>query len=184
MTSESFYIDEHILKGLYKDDKSDIYPPNRITDLRIDDTLNLPSSTTISSSDQLQAALSWTAPGDDFNYGKAAFYEIRCYTRPQVLRDPVEFEQKAIPVPRNLLPLPLEAGALQKATVSLPWPNEVFYYAIVGVDDVGNRGMVSNLVPIFAAEVTTRVLNASMVFKVIETPVSYTHLTLPTNREV
>ena len=171
VTSESFYLDNKFSDAFYKQDKGDIYPPNRITDLFINYNLNT------SRSDQanvgsLQATLSWTSPGDDFNIGKSAFYEIRCYTNPKVLVDPVQFEQNAISVPQHMLPYPLEAGTLQKATVELPWHNEVFYYAIVGVDEAGNRGEVSNLVPIFAEEVTTTPSNVSnelgMIFQVID----------------
>ena len=40
ITSESFYLDDIFLEGLYKQDKSDIYPPNRITDLFINYNFN------------------------------------------------------------------------------------------------------------------------------------------------
>jgi len=52
----------------------DAYPPSRISDLALVSYLN----------DTLDATLSWTSPGGDFNVGKAYRYEIRCYTSPGV----------------------------------------------------------------------------------------------------
>ena len=171
MTSKSFFLDNVFLEGLFLHDKSDIYPPNRITDLVIIYNLNY-SSNLLSNNDNLQATLSWTSPGNDFNKGRSAYYEIRCLSNPKVLADPLKFQQETISVPKDFVPLPLEAGTLQKATVNLPWPNEVFYYAIVAVDNAGNRGEVSNLVPVFAEEVTTTPANVSnelnMVFQVVD----------------
>ena len=37
----------------------------------------------------------------------------------------------------------------------MPWANEIFYYAIIAIDEVGNRGEVSNIVPVYAEEITT-----------------------------
>ena len=58
--------------------------------------------------------------------------------------------QVGIPVRQSLLPVPSETpGDEQTATVSVPMANSVFYYALVAVDAAGNRGQVSNLVPVF-----------------------------------
>ena len=37
----------------------------------------------------------------------------------------------------------------------MPWTNEVFYYAIVALDERGNRGQISNIVTVYIHEVTT-----------------------------
>lgn len=37
----------------------------------------------------------------------------------------------------------------------MPWTNEVFYYAIVALDERGNRGKISNIVTVYIHEVTT-----------------------------
>jgi len=52
----------------------------------------------------------------------------------------------------SLIPVPEEYGTEQRSTVGIPWPNEVFYYAIVAYDEEGNRGQVSNVVSVFAEE--------------------------------
>ena len=43
-------------------------------------------------------------------------------------------------------PTPLDYGERQRARVAVPWENEVFYYAIVAIDESGNRGPISNVV--------------------------------------
>ena len=60
-----------------------------------------------------------------------------------------------IPVHESLLPAPEPYGTPQSATVGLPWANEVFYCGLAATDEAGNRGPVSNLVPVYAAEFTT-----------------------------
>ena len=37
----------------------------------------------------------------------------------------------------------------------MPWPNQAFFYAIVALDEQGNRSPVSNLIAVYIAEVTT-----------------------------
>ena len=77
-----------------------------------------------------------------------------------------------------MLPIPMAAGTVQKATVKVPWTNEVFYYGIIAVDEVGNRGQVSNIVSVFKPEITTTeaVMNQTehgeMVFKVVDSSLS------------
>ena len=36
--------------------------------------------------------------------------------------------------------------------MGVPWPNEVFYYAIVAFDEAGNRGKISNTIAVFIKE--------------------------------
>ena len=60
-----------------------------------------------------------------------------------------------IPVHESLLPVPEPYRPPQSATVGLPWANEVFYCGLAATDEAGNRGPVSNLVPVYAAEFTT-----------------------------
>ena len=121
----------------------DIIPPSRIFDLTVMNYVN----------QTLYATLSWSAPGGDQDSGKAAKYEMRCYTSADALTGK-NFQTMGIPVHESLLPQPTEYGTLQTATVELPWANEVFFYGIVAYDEMGNRGLVSNLVPVFAAMTT------------------------------
>ena len=134
----------------------DAYPPSRISDLALVNYVN----------DSLDATLSWTAPGGDFNVAKAFRYEIRCYTSPDGLTDEM-FHSKGIPVHESLIPFPAESGTRQQAIVSLPWANELFYYTIEAFDESNNRGLVSNLVPIYIIEIATSTSMANIVFKVV-----------------
>ncbi len=120
---------------------SDVFPPSRVTDIKVENYL--PES--------LFVTLSWTSPGGDFDSGRAFKYEIRCYTNRQALRDE-SFAEMSIPVHASLIPQPEEAGREQRCTVGVPWPNEVFYYAVVAFDEAGNRGKISNTVAVFIRE--------------------------------
>ena len=135
----------------------DSFPPSRISDLALVSYVNDSS---------LFATLSWSAPGGDFNMGKAFRYEVRCYTSPEALSDET-FHLKGIPVHESLLPFPAESGTRQTATVSLPWANELFYYGIVAFDESNNRGLVSNLIPVYIIEIATSTSMANIVFKVV-----------------
>lgn len=95
-----------------------------------------------------EVELGWTAPGTDYDSGSAAFYQIRCYTDRSALND----SSSAILVHSSLTPQPLPAGTWQKAMAAFPWPNQIFYYAIVAVDFAGLRGKVSNIVPVYIEE--------------------------------
>ena len=135
---------------------NDIFPPSRVTDFSVMSYVN----------QTLYASLAWSAPGGDFNQGKAAKYEIRCYTNQEALSE-ANFENMGIDVHESLLPIPTIYGTQQTATVGLPWANEVFFYGLVAIDDSGNRSPVSNLIPVYAAEVSTTT-NASIISNTIE----------------
>lgn len=94
--------------------EEDIYPPGRITDLRVEQ---------ISNGTSHEAELAWTSPGSNFDRGTASLYQIRCYTDRTALNDSL-----AILVHASLTPIPLPAGSLQRTTVAVPWPNQLFYY--------------------------------------------------------
>lgn len=126
--------------------ESDISPPSRITDLRIKRTDTNTSS--------LQISLRWSAPGGDYDYGNASRYEIRCYTSRDGLTEQ-NYHEKGILVHASVTPKPLSYGSQQTCVARVPWPNQVFYYAIVAFDDNGNRGPISNLVSVYVQEVTT-----------------------------
>ncbi len=147
VTAQSFKVTsgvEFVISDVGRPMIRDIFPPVRVTDLAVENYIE----------NSLYATLTWLAPGGDYKQGKAAKYEIRCYTNMDALSDGT-FSTMGIPVHESLLPKPAEAGTRQTATVALPWANEVFYYGLVSVDDAGNRGKVSNLIPVFALEVTT-----------------------------
>ena len=37
--------------------------------------------------------------------------------------------------------------------MGVPWPNEVFFYALVAVDEAGNRSPISNILSVYIQEV-------------------------------
>ena len=130
----------------------DVFPPKRITDFRLASTSN----------SSLFVGLEWTAPGDDYNSGQAFSYEVRCFTSKAALSED-NYGEQGIPVHSSLVPVPEPQGQPQRCTVSVPWPNEVFYYAIVALDEVGNRGQVSNMVAVFVTEPLTTVAPEELV---------------------
>ena len=121
--------------------RNDVFPPSRITDFQLANYLD----------HSLYVTLKWTAPGNDYDQGTAFRYEVRCYTNREALRDE-NFTDMGILVHASLVPIPEAASREQRSTVGIPWPNEVFYYAIVAYDEEGNRGQVSNVVAVYAEE--------------------------------
>lgn len=146
ITGPSFFITKGIayVERNGQAEAQDIFPPSRVSDLSVMNYVN----------QTLYATLAWSAPGGDLDHGKASRYEMRCYTNAEAITGE-NFQTMGIPVHESLLPTPTEYGTLQTATVGLPWANEVFFYGIVAFDETGNRGVVSNLIPVFAAEATT-----------------------------
>ena len=121
--------------------RNDVFPPSRITDFQLANYLD----------NSLYVTLKWTAPGNDYDFGQAFRYEVRCYTNREALREE-NFTDMGILVHTSLIPVPEEYGVEQRSTVGIPWPNEVFYYAIVAYDEEGNRAEVSNVISVYAEE--------------------------------
>ena len=115
--------------------RRDVFPAVRVTDFRLEKTFN----------SSLFVSLAWTAPGDDLTFGTAFRYEVRCFTKQEALTQ-ATFSKQGILIHDSLVPAPEPAGTEQRATVGVPWPNEVFYYAMVAQDAAGNRNEVSNTV--------------------------------------
>ena len=115
--------------------RRDVFPAVRVTDFRLEKTFN----------SSLFVSLAWTAPGDDLTFGTAFRYEVRCFTKQEALTQ-ATFSEQGILIHDSLVPAPEPAGTEQRATVGVPWPNEVFYYAMVAQDAAGNRNEVSNTV--------------------------------------
>ena len=99
-------------------------------------------------------SLAWTALGDDLTSGTAFRYKVRCFTKQEALTQ-ATFSEQGILIHDSLVPTLEPAGTEQRATVGVPWPNEVFYYAIEAQDAAGNRGEVSNTVAELVKPLTT-----------------------------
>ncbi len=82
----------------------------------------------------------------------AASYEIRCHTSRRVLSSLSSFRESGILVHASFTPAPQPRGHKQTCTVGVPWPNEVFYYALVAIDDAENAGQISNIVSLYIPE--------------------------------
>ena len=155
-TSPSFYLNSvaqfYISSG--KVQKKDTLAPNRITDFRLANYFN----------NSLFVTLAWSAPGNDFNTnGKAFRYEIRCFTARTSLQE-ANFNEQGILVHQSLVPTPENPGKEQRCTVGVPWPEEIFYYAIVAYDEAGNRGKVSNIISVYVKEpITTSTEDATTI---------------------
>ncbi|KAG8132609.1 putative Calcium-activated chloride channel regulator 1 protein [Naja naja] len=122
-----------VMTGVPPGNTADAFPPSRITDLEV--KLN----------DEDDFLLSWTAPGNDYDKGKAEKYEIKTSENPVELRDTF---QNAISVNTSDLK-PDVAGIKQ----SFQYKMENFtkengtaiYFAIRASDGSNNVGEVSNI---------------------------------------
>ncbi|HWP45856.1 MAG TPA: fibronectin type III domain-containing protein [Candidatus Limnocylindrales bacterium] len=109
----------------------DHIPPAAITDLKV------------TSLDSHTITLSWTAPGNNENRGKAAFYDIR-YCGGDVRCKLPEGWSKAQTVAGE--PLPEEAGTLQSMTLTNLISDTTYYIAMTATDGAGNTSPLSNIV--------------------------------------
>ena len=88
-------------------------------------------------------------------YFTASKYEIRCYTDRDTLINEATFTEKGILVHDSFTPQPLDYGSKQSCTVGVPWPNEIFYYGLVAIDEAGNRSPISNIISVYIYEPPT-----------------------------
>ena len=133
-----------IITNLTSPNGTDMSPPSRIPDLRLV-TTNLSS---------VSVLLTWTSPGGDYDQGQARSYLVGCHTDPVYLND-TNFATKAIMVHAAETLTARPYGSRESLDAGVPWAGQLFYYGVVAVDGVGNRGPVSNLVAAFIEEVTT-----------------------------
>ena len=93
-------------------------PPSRIIDFR----RILPSD---NSRNQFAATFEWSAPGNDFVYGKAAEYRLECFGS----TDEMTFDRKTLPEPDVY-------GTRQTVTLQIPIINQVVLCTIFALDEV------------------------------------------------
>ena len=129
----------------------DLAPPSRVSDLRV-----LATNTS-----SLVLSLQWSAPGDDLDNGQVSSYEIRCHTDPSLLTEQ-HFGEKGIVVHPGANLIPVAYLGRQQANVSVPWTNQMFYYALVSRDQAGNVSPVSNLVSVLVPEAITTTETSSL----------------------
>ena len=117
--------------------KKDTYPPSKILDLRV--RVNATAGI---------VSLKWSAPGDDYDWGKASSYEV-------IIADSWEEARKMIGARIHDLPSPLSAfneQSLHLDSQSLhnhSLYDRLHYVAIVAIDAAGNKGVVGNVAAFF-----------------------------------
>ncbi|XP_019622967.1 PREDICTED: calcium-activated chloride channel regulator 4-like [Branchiostoma belcheri] len=111
--------------------------PSSITDLRI---------TAVSSQDRT-VTLTWTAVGEDYNYGKASHYDIRISDSLSDILSNFEGASKILQdnVTSGILTDPREAGQTETFTIALPdvRENATLFLSVRAIDVSGNAGSPS-----------------------------------------
>ena len=87
--------------------------------------------------------LSWTAPGDDGDVGRAGAYELRYATSPIAGADTLGWWSGATPA--GVLPPPLVAGSREQFTVIGLTTGITYYFVIRTADEVPNWSAFSNV---------------------------------------
>ena len=153
VSATSFYISTGVPRG------DDIIPPARIIDFipapiqQYNQTVTFDNNDTIDvdnlfDNETITVSLQFTSPGDDYMSGQVQSYEIRCHTNREALSTH-NFPSDGLVIPLANKPAP--AGNLEVVQVPVPWIGETWYYGIVGIDNAGNRGKISNLAAVFIA---------------------------------
>ncbi len=134
-SSYGYYIDKSIIitvsgkrNQACGSETSDTTAPSAITDLAVQ------SSTSNS------ITLTWTAPGDDGNTGKASQYDVR-YSTSEINNNNWDSALQASDEPK-----PSTAGTTEKFTVTGLSPKTTYYFAVKSVDEVPNWSGLSNVV--------------------------------------
>ncbi|RXG72243.1 Calcium-activated chloride channel regulator 4 [Armadillidium vulgare] len=109
----------------------DVIPPSRILDLRpeVNETTH-------------EVTLRWTAPGDDYDWGRAHHYEIVIASS---WAEAKAFEGEKL----EDLPIPHMVALEQSFTFDTNRFDQISYIAIRAVDNTGNKGGVSNIASIW-----------------------------------
>lgn len=91
--------------------------------------------------------LTWTAPGDDGNYGRAKTYDLRYSTSP-ITDSSWQEAYQFIGEPRTAA-----AGTIQSCFISGLIARTKYYFAIKTVDEAGNWSILSNVTWKIAQEI-------------------------------
>ncbi|XP_042318342.1 calcium-activated chloride channel regulator 1-like [Sceloporus undulatus] len=123
-----------VMNGLPPGNPPDVFPPCKITDLEVEHHED----------DEL--LLSWTAPGNDYDIGKAEGYEIKMSENPLELRDATFPNATSLNISGLI---PEDAGvkqSFQYKPENLQKENTTsIYFAIRAIDDSNNVGETSNI---------------------------------------
>ena len=92
--------------------------------------------------------LTWSAPGDDSLFGRAARYDLR-YSRQTIT--PANFSQATAAAN---LPAPGVPGSAQSACIDALLPGQTYYFAIKSADSASNWSVMSNVISRVSSAVT------------------------------
>lgn len=123
----------------------DITPPGRITDLEVIDIHSGIPSTELTRN----YTITWTATGDDLNIGQASLYEMRVSNNLSLLRH--DFKNGDLLNVSGVNTAPNSSGSVERLQMVVSSRDDytsTTFFAIVVIDEVGNRGLGSNIIPI------------------------------------
>jgi len=86
--------------------------------------------------------LTWTAPGDDYDIGRAAYYDIRYSTQP-VGADTSLWWDSAIQIDDE--PTPAWAGSQNSCLISNLYVDQHYYFAVKAADEALNWSGISKI---------------------------------------
>ena len=119
-SGSSFYVNYTLSKDV------DMIPPSRIIDLKRVLTPTFMTVTPTFDNGQF-FTLEWSAPGNDYVYGKAYQYKIQCFQGKN---------SKEIDINQEDLPLPEVYGTKQSVVLRIPEKNVAYFYTIFAIDEV------------------------------------------------
>lgn len=127
---------------------SDVIPPGRITDLEIH---NIKSKAT-AYGESRSYTVTWTAPGDNMNVGKASRYDLKISENQSLLISDFDFAKNLSLINESIVPQPSGSiEALELVVTAKESYTETTFLAIRAVDHAGNVGKVSNIISITVA---------------------------------
>ncbi|CAL1275126.1 unnamed protein product [Larinioides sclopetarius] len=116
-------------------DPDDVYPPAKVTDLRI-----------IKPYDKI-VSLKWTAVGDDFDTGIPSKYELKLFRNRSLIRN--RFSDSELYTEIIKTDSESKYGVTLHHVLDIPkLEHGIYYLGIRAVDEVGNGGEPSNAVPL------------------------------------
>ncbi|XP_042318344.1 calcium-activated chloride channel regulator 1-like [Sceloporus undulatus] len=123
-----------VMSGVPSGTPPDLFPPSKITDLEVE----------LNEDDEF--LLSWTAPGNDYDSGKAERYEIKMSENPLELRD-VSFNTATSLNTSALIPevAGVRQSFLYKSENLTKENGTSIYFAMRAIDDSNNVGEPSNI---------------------------------------
>ncbi|XP_022258908.1 uncharacterized protein LOC111089924 [Limulus polyphemus] len=97
----------------------------------------------------MSISLKWTAPGDDGDWGNASRYEIRFSEAHSALTECSFGDSQKQMSFTSSQPLPSYSMEIQNFILTQVEKDTILYVGLRAIDDAGNYGQVSNIVPVF-----------------------------------